>query len=210
MNNFYKRTLILVLCLASVQIYAATIDTAQASISPKQHGSNTHKFSSYGSVFLKSTPIMGNYNPQMGGMGAVVFKNKMAAGAFGHGLMQPIEFKGSNLLDSQASNVYLKYGYGGIFVEYFFVRNNKFQFSIPVKLGYGLAGIYSEASDDRLEKSRLIVVEPELHVDVKMGSHLALSAQVGYRLADVDGLYNLTDKQLSGLSVGIGLKFISR
>ncbi len=213
MNNFLKLSLIAGICLATVNSHAATADTTKTAAGHQQtytDGSNAHKLSSYGSVFVKSTRLMGKYNPQIGGMGAVVFNNKMAVGAFGNGLMRSIDFLGSNLHDNQTAQLYLKFGYGGLFVEYFLVRNNKFQLSMPVKLGYGLAGIYSEASDDRLEKSRLIVLEPELHFDIKTGKHLALSAQIGYRYADVDGLYNITDHQLSGFSVGIGLKFISR
>lgn len=201
------------ICMATVSIYAATPDTTQTAANLKHtlnHGSNAHKLSSYGSVFIRSTRLMGTCNPQIGGMGAVVFNNKIAAGAFGNGLLIPIDFSGSSAPDNQTTKLYLKYGYGGLFVEYFLVRNNSFQLSMPVKLGYGLAGVYSEASDDRLEKSRLLVLEPELHFDIKTGNHVALSAQLGYRIADVHGLHNITDNQLSGFSVGLGLKFISR
>lgn len=213
MNNFLKLSLIASICLATVNIYAATPDSKQTAASHTQtnkEGSDAHKLSSYGSVSIKSSRLMGNYNLQIVGMGAVVFNNKIAAGAFGNGLMHPIDFLGNNLPDNQPTKLFLKYGYGGLFAEYFIVRNNKFQLSIPVKLGYGLAGIYNEASGDRLEKSRLFVLEPELHFDIKTGNHLALSAQFSYRFADVYGLYNITDNHLSGFSVGLGLKFISR
>ncbi|MDD3742395.1 MAG: hypothetical protein PHX54_02075 [Lentimicrobiaceae bacterium] len=213
MNNLLKLSLIVSICLASVNSFAAITDTTKTAASPQQkytEGSNAHKLSSYGSVFIKSTRIMGKYNPQVGGMGAIVFNNKIAAGAFGNGLMQSVDFLGSNLNDNQTDKLYLKYGYGGLFVEYFLIRNSRFQLSMPLKLGYGLAGVYSETTDDRIEKSRLIVLEPELHFDIKTGKHLALSAQFGYRFADVDGLHNITDNHLSGFSVGLGLKFISR
>lgn len=213
MNNLLKLSLIASICLATVNNYATTSDTTETAASRIQmhnEGSNAHKLSSYGSIFVKSSRLFGNYHPQIGGMGAVVFNNKIAAGAFGNGLMRPIEFLGSNLHDYQTTELYLKYGYGGLFVEYFLIRNNKFQLSMPVKLGYGLTGIYSEASDDRLEKSRLIVLEPELHFDIKTGRHLALSAQFGYRFADVEGLYNIADNHLSGFSFGLGLKIIPR
>ncbi|MEZ4852035.1 MAG: hypothetical protein R3B93_26210 [Bacteroidia bacterium] len=59
-----------------------------------------------------------------------------------------------------------------------------------------------------MEKSRLIVLEPEVHFDVKITKFLAIGTQVGYRLGDVDGLFNISDRNMSGFNVGLGVKVI--
>ncbi|MEZ4981024.1 MAG: hypothetical protein R2769_05445 [Saprospiraceae bacterium] len=101
-------------------------------------------------------------------------------------------------------------GYGGVFAEYFFINNQRFR-STPVKLGYGAVGVYDKEADEKIEKSRLLVLEPELHFDIRLGNHLAINLQSSYRIADVKGgLNNVSDSTISGLNFGLGLKMISR
>lgn len=171
---------------------------------------NTYPLSSYGSVFFKSNRVMGKYNPQIGGMGAVVFRNRIAVGPFGNGSLASIHLKSNNAGDYNTTQMNLKHGYGGLFVQYYLISRSRFQLSLPVKMGYGLAGVYEEETDQRVDKSRLLVLEPEIHLDIKAGKHVAVSAQFGYRMASVEDLLYVSNNDLSGFSVGIGLKFISR
>ncbi|MEZ5174179.1 MAG: hypothetical protein R2850_11920 [Bacteroidia bacterium] len=201
MKSIIKITIILSICMSTFKVNAQYSHSGKAAAG---------SLSSYGSMFLKSTRLMGEYNLQIGGMGAVVFNNKVATGLFGNGQMTPVDFTGNKLTDNNNTMLHLKYGYGGLFVEYFFIRNHQYQVSIPVKMGYGMAGIYDDESDDRLEKSRLLILEPEMNFDFKPGNHVALSAQLGYRFAAVDGLQHISNNQLSGFTVGLGLKFIAR
>lgn len=168
-----------------------------------------NKLSAYGSLFVKSNKVLGDYQPMIGGMGAIVFNEKIAVGAYGNGMVGSIDFKGSDLTNEGSNDLFLKMGYGGIFAEYFIISNQRLRLSVPVKLGYGAAGVYDDETYKRIEKSRLLVLEPELNLDFRIGPNFAISAQAGYRLADVKELYNINDNHISGWNFGVGIKTIA-
>ncbi|MEZ4800904.1 MAG: hypothetical protein R2809_14235 [Flavobacteriales bacterium] len=201
MNKLLILAITVGICVSALTVRANEKDTTNVESS---------QLSSYGSVFIKSTRLMEKYNPQIGGMGAVVFRNKIAVGPFGNGLLKQIDFRSDEHYDAHSTKMNLKYGYGGLFVQYYFIRNSRFQVSVPVKMGFGLAGVYEEEKDIRVDKSRLLVLEPEIHLDIKTGNHVAISAQFGYRMAGVRDLCYVSKNELSGFSAGLGLKFISR
>jgi hypothetical protein len=165
---------------------------------------------SYGSVFFRGTQIHHQFQAGIGGMGAVVLNKRIGLGAYGIGMPGSINFEGSDLNDKSIADLKLKMGYGGVFAEYFFIDNQRFRLSTPVKLGYGAVGVYDNEADEKIEKSRLLVLEPELHFDIRLGNHLAISLQSSYRIADVKGLKNVSDSTISGLNFGLGLKMISK
>jgi hypothetical protein len=164
---------------------------------------------SYGSVFLRSAEMHNQYQPILGGMGGIVFSNRLGIGAYGNGMLGSISFTGSDLKGSPETALRLQYGYGGLFAEYFFIDHPRIRLSLPVKLGYGAVGIYEDKEDERIEKSRLLVLEPEIHLDIRLSKHVALSLQSSYRIGDVKGLVNVTDQAISGIHFGIGLKMTS-
>lgn len=164
---------------------------------------------SYGSVFVKTTEIHGQYQPVLGGMGTVVFNDKLGLGAYGNGMLGSVSFTGSDLEGTPTADLSLKYGYGGVFAEYFFINNQLIRLSFPVKLGYGAVGVYADETDEEMEKSRLLVAEPELHFDIRLGNHVALSLQSSYRIGAVKELTHVSNNTISGMNFGIGLKMIS-
>jgi hypothetical protein len=165
---------------------------------------------SYGSVFFRGTQIHQQFQPGIGGMGAVVLNNRIGLGAYGIGMPGSINFEGSDQNDNPIADMKLKMGYGGVYAEYFFIKNQRFRLSTPIKLGYGAVGVYDNETDEKIEKSRLLVLEPELHFDIRLGNHLAISLQSSYRIGDVKGLKNVSNSTISGLNFGIGLKMISQ
>ena len=170
---------------------------------------STSEFGSYSGISLKSSNLMNQHNPMIGGMGAFVLNKRFAFGGFGHGMLGKTTLQGSNLTDSDNTDLYLEMGYGGLFAEYFFVNNKRFRLSTPLKIGYGAVGVYADKTDEKVEKSRLIVLEPEVHFDVKISRHLAFGLHTSYRLGKVKDLHNISDSMLRSLSIGLGLKFIS-
>jgi hypothetical protein len=70
-------------------------------------------------------------------------------------------------------------------------------------------GVYADETDEKVEKSRLLVAEPELHFDIRLGNHVALSLQSSYRMGAVKELTHVSNNTISGMNFGIGLKMIS-
>lgn len=191
-------------------LFITTVVLIAILLAQSTHLNGQSSLNSYGSVFLKSTRIHNQYNPSIGGMGAIVFNHRLGVGAFGNGMVGSIDFNGNDIENSPGGDLNLKMGYGGLFAEYFIINNKYLRLSCPVKLGYGAVGIYEDETDEKIEKSRLLVLEPELHFDIRLGSHMAVSFQSSYRIGDVKGLSNVSDNTISGLNFGIGLKMISR
>ena len=166
-------------------------------------------FSSYGGVFAISSNIKGDFNPLLGGFGGVIYKQKLGFGAFGNGKLGKTTFN-SNLNENSASiESNLKLAYGGLFVECFVISTERIRLHTPVKFGYGAVGIYNSGTDDKLEGSRLLVLEPQLHIDIRLFSHLVLNLQGGYRFSNIADLQNISSGELSGWNFGLGLIFTS-
>ncbi|RMG70882.1 MAG: hypothetical protein D6722_07930 [Bacteroidetes bacterium] len=164
------------------------------------------KVSAYSSVFIKTTNLMNQYNPLVGGMGAVVFDDRFAIGAFGNGMLGQIEFTGTKLENSGDARLSTSFGYGGLVMEYILWSDKAIHLSVPVQLGLGRVGIDLVETGQELEASRMIILEPRLNLEANLSQQITLAANAGYRLTDVKDIYNLTDKNLSGFNFGLQLK----
>jgi hypothetical protein len=166
-------------------------------------------FSSYGGMFALSSNIKGSFNPLLGGFGGVVYKQKLGFGAFGNGKLGKTEFQQMNSEGATSKELNIKLGYGGLFVEYFVMNSKRIRLHTPVKFGYGGVGIYNVETGKKQEKSRLLVLEPQLHIDIRLLGQLSLNLQGGYRLSNISDLQNISSAELSGWSFGLGLIFTS-
>lgn len=169
----------------------------------------TGNFSSYGGVFVTSSTPTGHFNPMLGGIGGVIYKQKFGFGAFGNAKLGKTPFQPVEQGNTPASELNLKLGYGGLFVEYFALSTQRIRVHTPVKFGYGAVGVYNSA-DERIEKSRLLVIEPQLHLDVALCKHLAINVHGGYRFTNTNSLQHLANNDISGWGFGVGLLFNSR
>lgn len=167
-------------------------------------------FTSYGGIYVKTDHSLGKYNPLIGGMGGVILNEKFGFGAFGNGKLGETLFENQGSISNENHALLnLKYGYGGLFVQYFLVNSKVIGLSIPVKFGYGAVGVYEQSSDNRIERNRMLVLEPEVHFDIKLFKNMAISMQAAYRFADVGDLDYVNNSQLSGWNLGLGLIFSS-
>ncbi|HHB52529.1 MAG TPA: hypothetical protein ENK75_05745 [Saprospiraceae bacterium] len=172
--------------------------------------SGQSSLSSYGSVFVKTSKIHNQYRPQIGGMGGIVFNHHIGLVAYGNGQLGSVNLSTNDAGGANEQDLSMKFGYGGLFAEYFFINNKFLRFSLPLKVGYGAVGIYDNTTEERIEKSRLLVLEPELHFDVRLGNHVAISLQASYRFGNIKDLTNISNQTLSGLNLGLGLKMTSK
>ena len=192
MNILNRRITIILILLISIGAQAQT------------------SFTSYGSIYVKTDRSLGNYNPLIGGMGGVILNEKLGFGAFGNGRLGETIFESQGSVSNENSDLLnLKYGYGGLFIEYFLVKNKSIGLSIPAKFGYGAAGVYEQSSDNRIERNRMLVLEPEVHFYIKLFKNMAISLQAAYRFADVGDLDYVNNSQLSVWNLGVGLIFSS-
>lgn len=66
--------------------------------------------------------------------------------------------------------------------------------------------IDEEDSGDKIESSRLLTLEPELHLNFRIKEFTSISIFGGYRWADTKDLINVSDKDMSGFNFGVMFK----
>lgn len=158
------------------------------------------KLTAYGGTFLKGSEMLGEFNLMIGGKGAIVVNDQFAFGAFGNGLVKSFDLENAT---EGLTGLETSYGYGGLFVEYIQHFDSPISLSIPVHFGIGGVKIKEEDSGNKVESSRLLTLEPELHLNFQIKEFTSISLFGGYRWADTKDLINVSNKDMSGLTYGI-------
>jgi hypothetical protein len=151
---------------------------------------------------LKISPFREALGTMVGGHGGVVLDDQLLIGLGTYAM-----------LNHPSVNI----GYSGFMVEYRHTPNKLIHFGGSVLAGYG--GAYSSSSGlhlfglfeniGRLFSANFAVIEPSAFAELNLSKNLSASLGVSYRLiAGYNGrALDLTNENLSGVSVNLGLRF---
>jgi hypothetical protein len=159
----------------------------------------------YGGPALRATSFNGDFGLMMGGQGAWVVGKRFGIGGAGFGLTTEHE------VSVGGEEYELAFGYGGVMLEYFHNPDNLTHIHASLILGVGGVTLSQQGSvsDDN---DTVFVIEPGIHLGLRVTEHFRVSALVGYRyvtgLSGVLGtLYNLEEADLSGAYFGMDFRF---
>ena len=175
--------------------------------------SDTNTYGGYGGPLIKMSHINNDWGLIIGGKGGVVINRKLAFGGIGEALITNNDFFGDNLNGDEHSPLNLTYAAGGVFLEYIFNLESPVHISIPINLMAGGIAITDNTCisenkcDMEVESSGSFIIEPGINLEFNLSKHFISAINISYRQVFGSSLVNLKNEDLSGVSMGIILKF---
>lgn len=176
-------------------------------------GNGDIRHGGYGGPEIKATQVNGGeWGVLVGGRGGWILNSTFSLGGAGYGLVT--SHKVPNYISIHGKEVYLRYGYGGLFLEYINNSDEIFHFTINSLIGAGGA-IYTTKINEIIngnkdyvyESSAFFVFEPGATVDVNILKNFRIGLGASYRLVSFLELPNTTNKDIGGVSVNLIFKF---
>lgn len=195
-----KINLIILLLALSAFSYTQEIRTITSSDSIKTFGG-------YGGPLIETTQINNDWGVLFGGKGGFIINRKFAFGGIGMAMVSNSNFSGGLQPDGSDVPLELSYATGGVFFEYIFNLESPVHFSIPVNIMGGGVTIMEENTDNEIESSGMFVIQPGINLEFNMARHFIPTVYVTYRQVLATSLVNFDNKDLSGISIGLLLKF---
>lgn len=195
-----KINLIILLLVLSTFSFAQEIRTLTSIDSVKTFGG-------YGGPLIETTKIINDWGVLFGGKGGFIMNRKIAFGGIGTAMVNNPVFMGNSLSESTEAPLQLEYASGGVFFEYFFNLERPVHFSIPVNIMGGGITVNEENTNNEIESSGMFVIQPGINMEFNMTKHFIPTVYVTYRQVLASSLVNFDNRDLSGISVGILLKF---
>ena len=165
----------------------------------------TKTFGGYGGPLIEMTQINNDWGVLFGGKGGFIVNRKFAFGGIGMAMVNSPDFIGSK--ESTDVPLQLSYASGGVFFEYFFNLESPVHVSIPLNIMGGGVTIHKENTNYEIESSGMFVIQPGINLEFNMTKHFIPALYVSYRQVLASKLENLNNNDLSGLSMGLILKF---
>ena len=164
-------------------------------------------FGGYGGPLIETTQINNDWGVLFGGKGGFIVNRKFAFGGIGMALLNNPDFTGSSQSESTDVPLQLSYATGGVFFEYIFNLESPVHISIPLNIMGGGVTINEENTNNEIESSGMFVIQPGINLEFNVTKHFIPAFYVTYRQVLGTSLENLNNKDLSGLSIGLLLKF---
>ncbi len=171
-------------------------------------------FGGYGAPLIRAAQINGVFGTAIGGKGGFTINRSITFGGIGMGNVSDYAFKGDNFAGNQNADLQIGMGAGGIFLEYTIGMHKAIHFSIPLNIMAGGVFVSDETieetdpnKDETIESSSVFLLEPGINIEFNTTKFFIPTLNVGYRIAMGSSLQNLSDKDLSGLHIGLELKF---
>lgn len=173
----------------------------------------------YGGPVVKFTNFNGKFAVMVGGYGGWLINHSFMIGGGGYGLVtshypdHPPQVSGPANLSLEGSR--MEFGYGGGMLEYIFKPTSVVHSSVSLLIGAGEvslryhdAGTFWDMMDGyEGQKDGVFVLEPSVNVELNVTTFFRVNAGGSYRLVSGASMYGLTNKDLSGPSINLALKF---
>jgi hypothetical protein len=141
----------------------------------------------------------------LGGQGGWIINHRLVLGLSGYGLVNEVEIK-------DAQNLKLKFGCGGVFLEYIFSSDKLLHLSLQSIIGAGSVRYdvkkYEDDHDDvNYNDAAFFVLEPGINLLLNVSTNFRIGAGATYRYVSGVEYENLSNSDLSGVSAQILFKF---
>lgn len=183
--------------------------SVQAQDSPKTLISlHDLRFSGCGGPSIHGTLVNGERGVLVGGYGGVMLNQTIILGGGGWGLVNNIKADEAVQVLNPGNTQYIRFGYGGFYMEYVHNPLDLFHFSASTLIGGG-GVVYSHdmKEPDERDGNPFFVIEPSLNAEVNVTDFLRTNIGVSYRWVNGLDMPHLTNADLSQVSVNLNFKF---
>ncbi|MBD3289817.1 hypothetical protein GF337_13505 [candidate division KSB1 bacterium] len=163
------------------------------------------KSGGYGGPAVKIGQINGENGVFVGGQGGWIINHQFVLGGGGYGLTNDILIQG---IDSP-EDLYLNFGYGGLFLEYIIAPKRLIHFTVNSMIGAGGVSFRDkdyEGTDDYNNDS-FFVLEPGVSAVLNLHKHVRITVGGNYRWISGVDMAGIGDSDLSGTTFEVRLKF---
>jgi len=172
------------------------------------------KVRGFGSLDIRMTEMKDDLGLLMGAHGGIILNNHFVIGLGGYGLTSNFEVEGGE----NGDNLYLYGGYGGLILGGIFSPKEVVHIYTPILIGASgmevtdrnyLNNFHRPQSPfgNFVETSAFFVVEPGLEVEINVTRFFKVGLGASYRFVRESDLETISNKELSGFSGGLSLKF---
>jgi hypothetical protein len=155
----------------------------------------------FGGNGLLWTKVNNQSTIMTGGRGSATFNNRFTIGGGGWGMPKGIEIESSE----PGTYDFVKMGYGGVEFGYIISPGQKLNCGTNLLIAGGALFKESVPDSDEKEFKMFPVLEPALYGQISIGNMLRLEAGASYRYISGASLSYLTDQNLSGFAIHVGL-----
>lgn len=215
-----KILLILLITVSTINLFAQTNETKDNKNNEQQTLlSGPISFGGWGGPEVKYTKFKGKEGLLVGGKGGVIINHFFTFGGGGCGLVTNHKFDAKYPNTNTDTTLNLQLGYGGVYMEFTPLSKKLIHVSIPVLIGAGGATL---STNDNYHKYRnnnnidnynyadntaFFIIEPGLNVELNVAQFFRIDMGVNYRAILGSDIVYFKDKDLSGLSYNLILKF---
>ncbi len=171
------------------------------------------KVRGFGSLDMRMTEMKDDLGLLMGAHGGIILNNHFVIGLGGYGLTSNFKIENAETPD----DLYLYGGYGGLILGGIFSPKQVVHIYTPILIGAGGMEVTDRNYFNNFnrpapigtfsETSAFFVVEPGLEVEVNITRFFKIGLGASYRFIRESDLTMVTNKDLSGFSGGLSLKF---
>lgn len=176
------------------------------------------RFNGFAEVDVKYTNLIDENATYLGIKGGTAINNMLGLGVTAGGFVTENHFSQAPVNGVELNQMTALMGYTGIFVEYIAMSDKKVHFTVPVSVGPGLIAVFEQEeiagqpgifNEDMLEYTGFLVVEPAINIEINIIKEIKLIVGGGYRWVSGASLDTLTDDDLSGFNLNLGLRLAS-
>lgn len=165
----------------------------------------------FGGPEISFSDAFGEYSTMAGFKAGVVMDNLVIGAGF-MGMLSAAEIEGEGT-EVEVVELEPTIAYGGLYTEYFFMREQPVHFSVNALIGPGAYWIFEEEitptgfhDDNLVESSGFFVVQPGVNVELNLIRPLKFYVTAGYRIVGAEGVERIAADDLSGFLFGFGLR----
>ncbi len=159
----------------------------------------------YGGPVVKIGQIHGKNGIFVGGQGGWIINHQFILGGGGYGLTNDIRMQS---IESTA-DLYLNFGYGGLFIEYIIAPKKLLHFAINSLVGAGGVSFRDKNYEqtDSYNDDSFFVFEPGVCLAFNLHKHIRITLGGNYRYITGVDLVGTSNSDLSGATFEVRLKF---
>lgn len=134
--------------------------------------------------------------------GGINLKDRFTVGGYFNHSLNDIRPKSETV-----PGVYMDYWSAGGFTEYTVLAKKLFHLTLPLFIGYGEVEMDNEMGRAGLGEANFLQVEPSALLEINLHRYARFNVGVGYRMVGQMSYRNFDQRDISGLTGYVGLKF---
>ena len=177
--------------------------------------SKKNDLNAFGAADLKVGDLKGERGLLVGAYGGFIINRRYLFGVAGYGLVTNVAFEGTVPGQTEAKQLNLHGGYGGVLIGGTIAPRELIHISIPIILGAGSLEVVDKDffinnpadSEFTVENTVFFVAEPGIEVEFNITKYFRLGAGMTYRYVSGTELENVQDEDVSGTTAMISFRF---